>query len=102
MQIPRRNRRAVAVTIRALKAGGLLEPCDEALSTLARVSADTLDEALAFGTERLYAVSGMMRSHLLIVEALVARATSDAESDEELAELLAALDSMRGDASEAG
>jgi hypothetical protein len=90
----------VAVTIRHLRAGGLLEPSDEALSTLARVSADTLDEALAYGQERLYAISGMMRSHLVIVEALVSRAASGSDSDATMAELLAALAVVTGDAPE--
>jgi hypothetical protein len=90
----------VAVTIGALKAGGLLEPCDEALATLARVSADTLDESLAYGTERLYAISGMMKAHLAIVESLVSRATSDVDEEGELAGLLTALSNITGDASE--
>jgi hypothetical protein len=89
MVVPRRNRRAVAVVIRALRTGGLLERSDEGICALARASADALDEALAYG-EKLYAVSSMMRTHLQIVEALVGRASfnssgTDSGMDEFLA-----------------
>jgi hypothetical protein len=71
----------VGTTIKALRAGGLLETSDEAICTLARVSADCLDEALAYGTEKLYAISGMMKAHLSICEALVGRTTAGGDSD---------------------
>jgi hypothetical protein len=73
--------------IKALRAGGLLERSDEGICALAKASADALDEALAYG-EKLYAISGMMRTHLVIIEALVGRA---AGADDKLAEVLAAI-----------
>ena len=74
-----------------MRAGGVLERSDEALCTLARCSADSLDFALAYG-EKLYAISAAMRTHLQIVEALVGRARSDGDSDG-ISELLAYLNS---------
>ena len=91
MAIPRRNRRAVGIVVGALRAGGVLERSDEALCTLARCSADSLDFALAYG-EKLYAISAAMRTHLQIVEALVGRARSDSDGDG-IAELIAYLNS---------
>jgi hypothetical protein len=90
MPIPRRNRRAVGQTIAALRAGGLLEKSDQAICVLAQESADLLDRELAYGTEKLYALSGAMRTHLMIIEAMVARATAD-QPDDGYAELLATL-----------
>jgi hypothetical protein len=95
--IPRKNRRAVGQAIGALKAGGLIEKSDEAVCALARASADILDDALAFGDAKLYAVSGMMRTHLLIVEALRSRRGAD-DGDNAYAEVIAALASPLGDA----
>jgi hypothetical protein len=90
MPIPRRNRRAVGQTIAALRAGGLLEKSDQAICVLAQASADLLDQELAYGSQKLYALSGMLRTHLLIVEALVTRATADVP-DDGYSELLATL-----------
>jgi hypothetical protein len=95
MAIPRRNRRAVGQAIAALKAGGLLERSDEAVCALARCSADLLDESLAYQDSKLYAISGMMRTHLVIVEALVRRVTT-AAPDDTLAEVIAALSTPLG------
>jgi hypothetical protein len=90
MAIPRRQRRAVGQTIAALKAGGLLERSDESICALARASADLLDQELAYGSQKLYALSGMMRTHLLIIESMVTRATAD-RPDDGYSELLATL-----------
>ena len=69
----RRNRRAVGQSITALKAGGLLEKSDESVCARARASAEVLDDALAFGDAKAYALSNLMRTHLMICEALRSR-----------------------------
>jgi hypothetical protein len=100
MVVPRRNRRAVSAVIGSLRKGGLLERSDEGVCTLARCSADALDDALAYG-EKLYAVSSMMRTHLQILEALVGRAAAGA--DDGMGEVLSWLRNMPlGDADETG
>jgi len=88
--IPRRNRRAVGQAIAGLKAGGLLEKSDEAVCALARASAEILDETLAYGDAKLYAVSQMMRTHLMIVEALRNR-KADEPVDEGMMAVIEAL-----------
>jgi hypothetical protein len=88
--IPRRNRRAVGQAINALKAGGLLEKTDEGICALARASAELLDETLAYGEVKLYALSNMMRTHLMIVEALRSR-SGEAPADQGLMDVIAAL-----------
>ena len=90
MPIPRRQRRAVGQAIAALKAGGLLERSDEGVCALARASAELVDEALAYRDQKLYAISNMMRTHLLIVEALRSRA-GEAPADQGLMDVIAAL-----------
>jgi hypothetical protein len=94
----------VAVVIKALRTGGLLEPPDEGLCILARCSADALDDALAYG-EKLYAISSQMRTHLLVLEALVGRASFHAtDQPDTLDEVLAWMRSPAafGDASTGG
>jgi hypothetical protein len=85
MPIPRPNRRAVALTVRALRTTGRLEKVDESVIALARMSADLLDEARAFEHEKLYAVTQHMRVHLSILQAWIGR---DEHVDNDLAELL--------------
>jgi hypothetical protein len=80
--------------IGALRTGGLLERSDEGVCALARASADALDDALAYG-EKLYAVSSMMRTHLMIVEALTGRARFQPGDDDGVNELLAVLQDPR-------
>jgi hypothetical protein len=93
--IPRRQRRAVGQAINALKAGGLLEKTDEGVCALARASAELLDETLAYGEVKLYALSNMMRTHLMIVEALRSRA-AEAPADQGLMDVIAALSTPPG------
>jgi hypothetical protein len=88
--IPRRQRRAVGQAISALKAGGVLERSDEGVCALARASAEILDDALAYGDVKAYALSNLMRTHLLIVEALRSRAES-APVDQGLMDVIAAM-----------
>jgi hypothetical protein len=101
MRVPRPNRRAVGITVRALRSTGLLERSDEALIALAKVSADALDESLAYG-EKGYAISGLLRSHLLVVQALLDRTTVGSDEGAELATIMAAINSVtigpKGDA----
>jgi len=75
--IPRRNRRGVGQAISALKAGGLSEKSDESVCALARASAEVLDDALAFGDVKACALSNLMRTHLMICEALRSRRGPD-------------------------
>ena len=77
MAIPRRNRRGVGQAISALKAGGLSEKSDESVCALARASAEVLDDALAFGDVKACALSNLMRTHLMICEALRSRRGPD-------------------------
>ena len=77
MAIPRRNRRGVGQAISALKAGGLPEKSDESVCALARASAEVLDDALAFGDVKACALSNLMRTHLMICEALRSRRGPD-------------------------
>jgi hypothetical protein len=81
--------------IAALRAGGLLEKSDEGICALARASADLLDESLAYRDSKLYAISQMMRTHLVIVEALVGRAVTG-HKDDAYSELIAALSTPLG------
>jgi hypothetical protein len=99
--IPRRQRRAVGQAIAALKAGGVLERSDEGVCALARASAELVDEALAYRDQKLYAISNMMRTHLMIVEALRSRA-AEAPADQGLMDVIAALSmgATYGDADE--
>jgi len=84
----RRNRRAVGQSITDLKAGGLLEKSDESVCARARASAEVLDDALAFGDVKACALSNLMRTHLMICEALRSRRDPD-DGDNAYAEVIA-------------
>jgi hypothetical protein len=90
MRISRRNRTTTRATIRALRATGKLEGCDEALVGLCLTSADALDSAVAF-EEKSYAVAKTGTWHLQCVLALLGRLPEERKGDDEVALLLAGL-----------
>jgi hypothetical protein len=88
---------ATSRTIAALKTTGKLERCDEGLLSLARCSADVLDDAINYG-EKLYSVAAAGRWHLAVLQTLLGRVPAEPEDD--LAALLASMSTMTGDAPE--
>jgi hypothetical protein len=96
--VKRPNRTATGRAIAALKAGGRLEPVDDAVVGLARATADLLDEAIADPAEKAYAVAALGRLHLAAVMALTGKVAADADAG--LSEVIAALSTPLGYAEE--
>jgi hypothetical protein len=93
VRMSRRNERTTAATIRALKATGKLELCDQALVGLCQTSAVALDEAAAF-EKHSYAIARTGSWHLQCVLALLGRLVD--RNDDDLSEMLTAFLSVDG------
>lgn len=86
-----RARRGLDASIAAWRAGGLLEPSDDALIALARITADNLDAAERDSEESRYTVGALAGRHRDVLLAIYDRHRYT-DAGPTLAELLAAVD----------
>ena len=89
-----KNRLATKKTVEAMRAGGRLEPVDQALVGLATATADLLDAAIADPEEPTYAVAALGRLHLATLNALTGK--EDTDVDAGLSSVIAALSTPMG------
>jgi hypothetical protein len=88
------NRLATNRTVRAMRAGGRLEPIDAAAIAAAQTTADLLDQAIVDGEMKGYEVAALGRLHLAALLALIGKEADDV--DEGIAAVIAALSTPMG------
>jgi hypothetical protein len=86
-----RIRRGLDDTLKAMRTLGRVESIDAALIALARVTADELDAACADGDESRYTRGTLVARYHDVLTHLLARPDAAATTDDQLAELFAAM-----------
>jgi hypothetical protein len=86
-----RARRGLDASITAWRTGGMLEPADDALLALARITADQLDLAELDPAESRFTVGALAGRHRDVLLTLYDRHRTE-DAGPSLAELLAAMD----------
>jgi hypothetical protein len=88
------NRLATKRTVKAMAAGGRLEPVDEAAVAAALTSADLLDASTADPDQPTYAKAAAIRAHLAALATLTGKEVVSADAG--LAEVISALSTPAG------